>query len=962
MAKVAVSFLLFWLFWGPRCALGGKVNKHKPWIEASYHGVITENMDTVLLDPPLVALDKDAPVPFAGEICAFKIYGQAAPFEAVVLNRTSGEGVLRASGPVDCESQKEYTFIIQAYDCGAGPTGADWKKSHKAVVHVQVDDVNEFCPLFREPRYKSSVVEGKIYDSILQVEAWDQDCSPQYSQICNYDIVTAGTPFAIDRNGNIRNTERLSFDKQQSYKIMVTAFDCGQKRAKEDVAVHVDVQPVCKPGWQGWAKRVDYEPGTGSKPLFPKMHLETCGGPLSGIKVMLELQTSHIGKGCDRETYSEKSLQKLCGAASGSTDLLPAPSPATNWTASLLTDSGRDSDLIYKFAGRQAANIPDLVVPQNLTDQFTVATWMKHGPSPGLRAEKETLLCNSDKTEMNRHHYSLYIHNCRLVFLLRRDFSQLDTFRPAEFHWKLEQICDKEWHYYVINVEFPAVTLFVDGVTYEPYLVTDDWPFHASKIDSQLTVGACWQGGEVATPRFTQYFRGSLSGLTIRPGRIETQKVISCLQACKEGLDINSLESLAKDIKFHFNPAQSVLVVEGEDQGSINTAMTKVSYINSRQFPTPGLRRLHIATTVLCFGEDACLSIPDVKAVVVVQPPSEPRITITGSNRLVRPAADLRSPVGVAPFKELHLTSTVMKGDGFAGCETLQRAGSVCPATLLISPPLFCHAARRPGVTEVMHNLDYCDILVIGDELDPERESLLIHHGALLGKHLDATNSTSGISIYGVDSMAHYEQALRQVRYRNWRPATLTERRFRLTCSELNGRYTSNEFILEVSVLHHLKPVEHVNHMAAQPQYLRPVHHPLMIHALNAHMSGPAPPAATVVIVVCIAALVVMVVIGVYRIHATHQEGSREEEEDAKEAEVDWDKSALTITVNPMENVKGAQAPREEASGGQCGEEEDDGEDVGGMASAESDNSDEEEEGQMGMAKEQKWDSSFMTY
>ncbi|XP_071376572.1 calsyntenin-2-like, partial [Centroberyx affinis] len=187
-----------------------EMNKHKPWIETSYHGVITENMDTVLLDPPLVALDKDAPVPYAeasdvhfsreGEICAFKIHGQEAPFEAVVLNRTSGEGVLRASGPVDCESQKEYTFIIQAYDCGAGPNGADWKKSHKAVVHIQVDDVNEFAPVFREPEYKASVTEGKIYDSILQVEAWDQDCSPQYSQICNYDIVTAGTPFAIDRN------------------------------------------------------------------------------------------------------------------------------------------------------------------------------------------------------------------------------------------------------------------------------------------------------------------------------------------------------------------------------------------------------------------------------------------------------------------------------------------------------------------------------------------------------------------------------------------------------------------------------------------------------------------------------------------------------------------------------------------------------------------------------------------
>ena len=58
--------------------------------------------------------------------------------------------------------------------------------------------------------------------------------------------------------------------------------------------------------------------------------------------------------------------------------------------------------------------------------------------------------------------------------------------------------------------------------------------------------------------------------------------------------------------------------------------------------------------------------------------------------------------------------------------------------------------AHRPGVLEeIIHNLDYCDVLVLGEELRPEQESLQLQRSVLLGKHLDATNSTSGMSIYG---------------------------------------------------------------------------------------------------------------------------------------------------------------------------------------------------------------------
>lgn len=43
-----------------------------------------------------------------------------------------------------------------------------------------------------------------------------------------------------------------------------------------------------------------------------------------------------------------------------------------------------------------------------------------------------------------------------------------------------------------------------------------------------------------------------------------------------------------------------------------------------------------------------------------------------------------------------------------------------------------------------------------------------------------------------------YEEILRQARYRLRHGAALYARKFRLSCSEMNGRYSSNEFVVEV--------------------------------------------------------------------------------------------------------------------------------------------------------------------
>lgn len=51
--------------------------------------------------------------------------------------------------------------------------------------------------------------------------------------------------------GYIKNTEKLNYGKEHQYKLTVTAYDCGKKRATEDVLVKISVKPTCSPGWQG---------------------------------------------------------------------------------------------------------------------------------------------------------------------------------------------------------------------------------------------------------------------------------------------------------------------------------------------------------------------------------------------------------------------------------------------------------------------------------------------------------------------------------------------------------------------------------------------------------------------------------------------------------------------------------------------------------------------------------------
>uniref|UniRef100_A0A671Q8X9 Calsyntenin-3 n=1 Tax=Sinocyclocheilus anshuiensis TaxID=1608454 RepID=A0A671Q8X9_9TELE len=879
------------------CDCSFSANKHKPWIETEYQGIVMENDNTVLLNPPLFALDKDAPLHYAEltftvpwEICGFRVHNGpggsgSTQFEAVVLDRSTGEGLVRSKEPLDCESHKEHSFTIQAYDCGEGPDGTNSKKSHKATVHVRVNDVNEFSPVFVERRYEASVPEDRLFDRIVRVEAIDADCSPQYSQICFYDIITPNVPFTIDNDGNIKNTEPLDSKRQRVHSFWVTAFDCGKNRAQADAQVIVTVKPSCKPGWIGWTKRIEYTPGSGSIPLFPNLRLEACEETVWNIQATVELQTGHIGKGCDRDSYSDRSVRRLCGAVRGEVDLLPPPSPATNWTTALPTLPSSDSSLVFSFNGStHVAVVPDSVASAVSGDHFTLQLWMRRGG-----AKEETIICNDSYS-----HYSLSVHGCRLSLFYWPDVSAT---RPVKFLWKLEQVCDSEWHHLSLSVQFPSVTLYVDGVTFDPALIHDNGAIPNPAPHQRLVIGACWGNFTISHLGY----KGLLSGVTVRPGNVEPHSVVECLYACREGLDFGDLETLGSGMKVHVNPSQSVLVLEGDEIESFNRAVQQVTYKNSLRFATPGVRPLKLTTSLRCFSEESCLSLRQMEGYLVVLQPDAPQISLSGVGpHLARPAAEFEGPQGVPLFPELRIVCSLSHAVNTAA-QGMEGGGMFSPKTVI---SLMSDA--------VAHTLDGCEVQPLGEELNSEREELLVDMEALKERGLDIINTTAYIAITGhffhinLMSISVYEDVLRSICYRLAKGSARFERRFRLSCSEMNGRYTSNELTLEVknTTEHRTLILYHPSHLlASQQQFLHPSHHTgeLSGHTLpNPHRNSVVPGAATVIIMVCVGFLVVMVILGVFRIRSIHRrsEGARG---GGKEGSSQWDDSALNIIVNPME-------------------------------------------------------------
>jgi hypothetical protein len=185
---------------------------------------------------------------------------------------------------------------------------------------------------------------------------------------------------------------------------------------------------------------------------------------------------------------------------------------------------------------------------------------------------------------------------------LRREFNEEKhtIFKPAEYRWKLSEVCDNEWHHYSVSLNFPDAILFVDGLKFRntstnPEIV-DDWPLHAVKgVNTTFVVGACWEG---KNSKMNFHFRGFLAGLSVLRAQNENPEVLSCLHRCKEGLQMPTTDTLEPGTEVSTNTDSTSVIIDGKDAIDVEDMLSQISYINSREFPTPGRRSLRISTSI----------------------------------------------------------------------------------------------------------------------------------------------------------------------------------------------------------------------------------------------------------------------------------------------------------------------------------------------------------------------------
>ncbi|XP_026846792.1 calsyntenin-1 isoform X1 [Drosophila persimilis] len=913
-------------------------------LEKSYHGLIREN-ETLVEITPLIKVDEE-------KICNFRILKKPyheIPFEIELVNNL---GILKARRALNCEKRKSYHFEIVAIYCDGTP-------SNTANVHITVIDINEYAPTFLEQSYVTEVDEGRLYNEIIRVEASDKDCTPLFGDVCKYEILNNDEPFVIDNEGSVKNTEPLSHKASHNHILSVVAFDCAMKESAA-IMVSIKVRRVCEAKFVGIPERIDYTSGsTESLQLFPNARLDLCDISCSNedlsIHASIALKTKHISFGCDRDISN-------CTSTLTMKDLLPQDS---EWTKDLNYDEGAEP--VFHFDGSVGVVVPDAVVDHYdfSTRSFSILSIFRHSSQSSTNKHvKEHLLCSADDHKMNRHHMALFVRNCRLILLLRKNFNEgdLNIFSPAEWRWKIPQVCDNEWHHYVLNVEqFGKVELFIDGIRFESSVedshsnpeVIDDWPLHAAHgVNTTLAVGACYQSSE---NRLKHGFNGDISEVKISLYGILTMEDIKCGTNCAEHLmSPNDLivaqnKISESDVQIQANVQMNEIYIEAQTKHNIEQLMRKIQYINIKQSPTIGRRNIEVRTSLMCNNQSS-IRLPTIETYIMVNEPIVQVGINVGSTSVIE-KMDSSSKKKVKKIKSL-LQKDGLNQEPLMDTRKITITGTSNKLVSYQEIKLGVHILDKIHIATSIKNskkmnakeyLDSCSVVVF-PSLNPDHEDIQIDGDESLSSTMDIKTNINkdGVEMMGMDSIHNYLNVLRSLIYSNKKPAYYLNRVFKLSCGQLSSQYKSAEYTLTLTVLHPKQSLSKTTNAPPPPSLLQvndagnpnnaaayhlngdltkedvnlasetkvfsysllhtnDIQEPKShIHSIVHKAEGSHP--TMLIILICVFLVILLCGVSIARIKNNHKYTDRHQPcPKIADDGLIWDDSALTITINPMQ-------------------------------------------------------------
>ncbi|KAM8741703.1 protocadherin-16 [Acanthopagrus schlegelii] len=157
--------------------------------------------------------------------------------EGFIINPVTG--VITTTKELDAELQNHYTLTVYARDRGLPPNFA------KAVVRVEVQDVNDNAPVFAKPWYGLEVPENQAPVELFFLKATDPDTGPGGE--LEYRI-TAGDPdrdFHLHTSTGALSTSRgLDRETKAEYTLEIVATDRGSPALSTTVTVEIKVLDV----------------------------------------------------------------------------------------------------------------------------------------------------------------------------------------------------------------------------------------------------------------------------------------------------------------------------------------------------------------------------------------------------------------------------------------------------------------------------------------------------------------------------------------------------------------------------------------------------------------------------------------------------------------------------------------------------------------------------------------------